>query len=275
MYFFKNIRLFLFAGILSLIFMLGSCETENLPQEEYSVFHAKATMGTENARFPTFHHNFNHELGPWVDNSIEGPGGWCGTIELGDRQNSDISPSAGRGFAIFMNGTCNDYYTEQGFVTSGPATFDPALWGRNFPESGFIHQLDIYLDSENFESGAAFTYANSLFYEAADYPFRYFAIDITKTGGSLWVENYEVGDTGWYTFKYVNSRGDDGNLEVDFELLQNGKVLYSSSIDETLLTAEPTSSFLADDLGSGYIWFVSIQEGVRLPVDEYFLRPGK
>ncbi|WP_139220662.1 hypothetical protein [Salegentibacter flavus] len=275
MIYFKNIRLFLFAGILSLIFGFVSCETEKLPQEKYEVFHAKTTMGTENARFPTFHHNFNDNLGPWVDNSIEGELGWCGSIELADRKNSDISPSAGRGFAILMNGTCNDYYTEQGFETSGPATFDPALWGMNFPESGFIHQLDIYLDPGSFESGAAFTYANSLFYEAADYPFRYFSIDVTKTEAILWVEDYQVSENGWYTFRHVNSRDDEGNLKVDFELLKNGKVLYSTSIDQTLLTAESTTSFLADGLGSGYIWFVSIQEGVSLPVDEYFLRPGK
>lgn len=274
MIFFKNKPLFFLAGILLFFTVLISCEAEQLPSPGLEEINAKTTVGAENANFPTFHHNFNEDWGPWVDNSIEGQWGWCGTIELANRQTSNIPPSAGKGFAILTNGTCNEYYTAEGFATSAPATFDPALWGNNFPKNGFIHQLDIYLEPDDFEPGNAFTYANSLFYEVADYPFRYFAIEVEKSDDKLWVEEYEVKETGWYTFRHSNSGDENGNLKVDFELLKDGKKLYSTSINQSLLTEESTSSFRAAELGSGYIWFVSIQDGVGLPIDEYFLRPG-
>jgi hypothetical protein len=31
----------------------------------------------------------------------------------------------------------------------------------------------------------------------------------------------------------------------------------------------------ATDFGSGYVWFISIDPGLELPIDEYTLRNGK
>lgn len=264
-----------FLVIFSLIFLFGSCETEPLSQNELEVYDAKSLTGAENAAFPTFHHNFNHDLGPWVDGSVEGEAGWCGTVQLRDRRSSDIKPSAGRGFATVMHGSCNEFWIGQGFESSAPGGGDPAYFSSSFPKSGFIQQLDVYLDPDAFEQGLAFVYSNSLFYPELGFGFRYFPIEVIKAGEALYVDGFEVNDARWYTFKYLFDQNADGDLLVNFELLQKGQSLYDTSIERTLLTGEATSGFEADSMRSGYIWFVSIQEGVELPIDEHVLRPGK
>ncbi|MFD2518353.1 hypothetical protein [Salinimicrobium flavum] len=259
-----------FAGMicsLLLLTFLFSCETEQIAEEEM-VLDARV-----NAEFPTYHQGFNHDLHPWADSSIEGFWGWCGSIELQTRKSSDLAPSAGQGFATVMNGTCNEYWSAE-FESSAPATFDEDLWSSSWPSSGFIHELDIYLDPAMYDEGAAFTYTNSLYYPALAYPFIYFVVDVVKTGEVLTVDGYPVEEAGWYTFRMVNDSDSMGMLSVDFELLDKGRLLYTASIDQTMY-GEETSDFEAAKLGSGYIWFVSIAEGVELPIDEYRLRPGK
>lgn len=264
-----------FAAILSLTFLTGSCENEPLPQSDLPVLDAKAKAGTENAAFPTFHHNFNHDLGPWVDSSVEGPFGWCGTVQLQDRRSSILKPSAGRGYATVMHGLCNDFWTEQGFASSAPASVDPALFSSSFPESGFVQQLDIYLDPDAFDQGSAIVYSNSLFFPEVGFGFKYFSIEVTKAGEALWIDEFEINEARWYTFRYIFDQDAEGDLLVNFELLRNGHTLYNTSMERTFLTSEATSGFKADSMRSGYIWFVSIQEGVELPIDEHVLRPGK
>lgn len=209
------------------------------------------------------------------DSSFEGELGWCGTFQLQDRRSSDIKPSAGRGFATVMHGPCNDFWTERGFKSSAPASDFPEYWGGSFPESGFVQQLDIYLDPDAFKQGSAFIYSNSLFYPEIGFGFRYFSIEVNKAREALWVDDFEVNEAKWYTFRYIFGQDAEGDLLVNFELLQNGHSLYKTSIDHTFLTGEATSGFEADSMRSGYIWFVSIQEGVELPIDEHVLRPGK
>lgn len=267
--------LWTFVFFFSLIFLFGSCENEPLPQSELQVYDAKSAIGIENAAFPTFHHNFNHDLGPWVDSSVEGEPGWCGTVRLMDRRSSDIKPSAGRGFATVIHGPCNDFWTEQGFESSAPGGGDPALFSSSFPKSGFVQQLDIYLDPDDFEQGSAIVYSNSLFYPEIGFGFRYFSIEVIKAGGALLVDGFEVNEARWYTFRFSFDQDAEGDLLVNFELLRNGHSLYKTPIERTLLTGEATSGFKADSMRSGYIWFVSIQEGVELPIDEHVLRPGK
>jgi len=61
---------------------------------------------------------------------------------------------------------------------------------------------------------------------------------------------------------------------VEFELVRNGRTLYTETIDHSLVGI-PTSSLDVDDYGSAYIWFVSIADGLELPVDQHRLRRGK
>lgn len=271
-----QVSMMIFCALAVAIFS-SSCEKEQLIQEDpfsMSDTKAKSITGKENAFFPTFHQGFNHDLDPWVGNETPGFWGWCGSIELKDRMSADIPPSAGEGFATVMYGDCNEYWTSEYGETSGPATFDENLWSNSWPSSGFIHELDIYLDPDQYENGIAFIYANSLFYPEAAYPFIYFAINVEKQANALIVDGYPVSDAGWYTFRQVYDSDQGSSLSVNFELISKGKPLHTGSIEQTLGEVN-TSDFDVNDLGSGYIWFVSIAEGVELPIDEYRLRPGR
>lgn len=270
-----------------ILFFLGSCQKE-LITEGHDSLSAKAQINkaknheddeenTETSEFPTYHQGFNHETHPWADNSMEGFWGWCGTVTLKNRKSGDLKPSAGLGYATVEFGACNEYWVENFGDASGPATFDAALWSESWPDSGFIHELDIYLDADqyDFDNGLAFSYANSLYYSALPYPFIYFGLDVEKVEGSLEVNGYEVPEEGWYTFREVFGEDTQGHPTVEFQLLEHGKLLYSTELTETLFGGEPTTSLMANDLGSGYIWFPAIAEGVALAIDEYRLRPGK
>lgn len=269
-----------------LLITMSSCEKEQL--EENSTLSAKAfinkemnkhnaeTEESETEEFPTYHQGFNHDIHPFADNSMEGFWGWCGTVSLKNKKSSDLKPSAGAGFATIEFGNCNSYWTENFGPASGPATFDASLWSLFWPDSGFIHELDIYLDADqyDFDNGLAFSYANSLFYSALDYPFIYFGLDVKKVEGSLKVDDYIIPEADWYTFKQVYAEDTEGHPVVVFELLNDGKLLYSTPLTETLFGGQPVTSLTAQDLGSGYVWFPSIAEGVALAIDEYRLRPG-
>lgn len=269
---------------LMLIIFFSSCETEPVQENSINTADAKAKVKDKDEdseemdgeEFPTFHQGFNDSVWPWADNSTEGFWGWCGTIELQDRTSGDLKPSAGKGYATIMFGACNDYWVENFGAASAPATFDDSLWSSFWPDSGFIHELDIYLDPDDFsfEDGNAFVYANSLYYPALEYPFIYFAVSVDILNGQLMVGEYAVEKEGWYTFRQVYSSNEEGELVVNFELTDNGRVFYTTPIDSTL-GGEETSSYMTSGLGSGYIWFANLAEGVELAIDEYRLRPGK
>jgi hypothetical protein len=89
------------------------------------------------------------------------------------------------------------------------------------------------------------------------------------------VAGYPVNQAGWYTFSYVFESDSEGDLTVNFELLKNNQTLHTVAIENTLNTGELTSSFSTSDLGSGYLWFASIADGLQLPIDEHRLHPGK
>lgn len=281
--FFSNSYKFLNASLcLCLIFVLGSCQKEEVNQDKNFATDAKAKIqqkksgAAETAEFPTFHQGFNADTHPWADNSMTGFWGWCGTVDLQNKKDSDLKPSAGVGYATVMFGSCNDYWTAEFGEASGPATFDAALWSQSWPESGFIHELDIYLDADQYDldNGLAFAYANSLYYSALAYPFIYFGLNVEKVDGTLEVNSFPVPEEGWYTFREVFGQDGNGNLTVDFELLDDGKLLNSFPM-ETTLGGNAASSYDAEALGSGYIWFPFIADGVELAIDEYRLRPGK
>ena len=260
---------------LCLILFMGACS------EDDSIDNEPDDTGTE-IEFPYFQQDFSSNVLPWGDKDTgEEEAGWCGTIVQVDGTDAEIAPSAGTGFATVSFGECNTYWTENGFGDgSGPATLDPALFSQTWPEDGFVHQLDIYLNPEDFEDGMAFMLWFGIYYDALDYPFIYFGVNVDKENESLLVNSeYEVADAGWYTFKQAYSKGNDGTLMVDFELQNDSQVVYKSALTETVAN-DPTSSYNIDDIyanenviGSGYMWFPAIVPDVELAIDEYELRP--
>lgn len=288
----KTQKLNWLVSIIVLIFLV-SCEKENLPQENLTLdatVQNKGKASTSNG-FQAFHQGFNHDTDTWADQYVEGVLGWCGTINLMGGKSGDIMPSKGSGYATVMWGECNYFwstpadmlegkpYYYPAFEAGAPATQDPALWSASWPSAGFIQQLDIYLNPEMFEPGLAFMYSHSLF-NSEEGSFIYFVVEVTKQEGELFINDFKIPEEGWYTFKYLFDSGSDGELEVDFALLNDGRKLYGTPILENMPAApgeQPvsTSSFDVENYGSGYLWFVTLQDGVELPIDEQILRPGK
>jgi hypothetical protein len=245
-------------------------------------------MLNANAPFPTLHQGFEHDTEPWVDREVAGGLGWCGSIERVDRGAGEVTPSAGSGFATVEDGACNAFWTDvfgEAF-TSAPASLHPDALSAVWPASGFVQELDVHLDPAAASDGLHFLYANSLCVLADDgtcatsdtdagvFDFRYFAVAVTADGGTLSVAGHEVNEAGWYTFRHVFGSEADGALTVDFQLVQDGQALVTEPIAGTLLTGESTSDLDVDDLGSGYVWFVSVADGLELPIDEHRVRQG-
>ncbi len=301
---FKSNRLTVFCVLVCFVatFSLMGCSETGVNADRTDSLEKERTkqgssMLNSNAPFTVLNQGFNNNITPWVDKSVSGPGGWCGEIALSGQNISTVKPSAGKGYAYASNGQCNDHYSKLFFpsYTSGPASGpNPNLLSNKFPESGFVQELDIYLDPE-YKSGVStpifdpagsisltgneeviFTYANSLckVCELATFQPLYFAISVVKENDQLSVAGYEVDNEGWYTFRQVFESNDAGKLTVEFQLSKNGTLLHSKAIESTFLTKQPTHNFEASSLGSGYIWFVSIADNLKLPIDENRMRPG-
>ncbi len=271
-----------------------------------------SSMMNSNAPFPVFHQGFNHGAEPWSQFTKQG--GWCGTVERRDRGHGDVAPSAGRGYAVIAHDRCIDFFVPQtsapasgptadlisstwppgGFVqqvdvylkpgypagADGPDYDDPedgTLEGQVYAPDGSLVEKD---------EDAVFTYATSLCVLAEDGScpiprgLRYFSVSVTKDEAGLDVAGHTVTEPGWYTLRYVFGSDGDGRLTVDFQLVDNGRPLVTKPV-ETTMAATPfspiteTSSFEVADLGSGYLWFASIADGLTLPIDEHRLRRGK
>lgn len=244
---------------------------------------SSSAMMNSNAPFPVFHQGFEQGTEAWVDESDPGPLGWCGSIDRVPRGSGSVMPSAGRAHAAVEDGACNEFWTGEfgSEFTSAPASLDLDLLSTGWPASGFVQELDIYLNPAETDDGVAFIYANSLCVFGpdtepcgVDFDFRYFAVVVTAGEGALDVAGHAVTEAGWYTFRHVFGSEADGTLTVDFQLLEDGRTLHTEPIESTLLTGESTSDFDVEDLGSGYIWFVSIADGLALPIDQHQLRPG-
>ena len=291
-----------FLLVLAVLFAFAACN-EN-PSTSYEGENVDLGANAENsaivnsnADFPVFHQVFNHDTHPWATKEDDGATGWCGSIEHKDRRsNGDINPAVGRGYATIMNGVCNEFWGDEEVgvfpeLTSGPATtLEPGLLSTKFPASGYVQQLDIYLDpaypagNEGFTfldllgiDDVVFSFANTVGsqeQELLDADFVYFTTFVFEDNESLIVGDYQVDESGWYTFRHVFGSEADGTLSVDFELLQKDELLYTESI-ETALFGEETSDLIAEELGSAYLWFPTIADGVELPIDQHRLRPGK
>lgn len=279
----RKLTSLLIAGVVAL--GLGACEEVPTDLESSS---SSSSMLDTNAPFPVLHQGFEHDTEPWVDQDVPGALGWCGTIERLDGDAGEVPPSAGAGHATVRNGGCNAFWTGvfgEAF-TSAPASLHPDALSTTWPSSGFVQQLDIHLDPEGADDGLVFLYANSLCVLADDgtcatsdddagvFDFRYFAVPVTAAEGTLDVAGHEVTEAGWYTFRHVFDSEADGTLTVDFELRKDGRTLARQPLEGTLLTGEETSDLDVGDLGSGYVWFVAIADGLELPIDEHRLRQG-
>ena len=80
----------------------------------------------------------------------------AGLMELKSIKDGAIKPSAGEGYATVTFGECNTTWQPAFPDGSAPATLDPSLFSQTWPESGLMHQLDIYLDPSSFEDGTGF-----------------------------------------------------------------------------------------------------------------------
>lgn len=300
----------------------SSASKPSVENADPGVAPVSAPAAQSSAPFPTFHQGFNDDAFPW--SLVTGSTSWCGSVERitrraapapsrgrgavatpGRRANpGPVSPSVGAGYALVEHGRCIPFFRP---FTSAPASGPiPSLLSTTFPPSGFVQQLDIYLDpaypagtdgpdydgTEGLVSTAdgaivpavedvVFAYAASLCLlegpgGTCDIPagLRYFPIAVTHTGGAMMVAGHEITQAGWYEFRHVFDADVDGDLTVEFQLVHNGRMLATKPIERTLNTAEPTGSFRAADLGSGYLWFISIADGLELPIDEHVLRPG-
>ncbi|MGH7571080.1 MAG: hypothetical protein ACREMK_04460 [Gemmatimonadota bacterium] len=237
-----------------------------------------AATADANGPFPSWKQGFNHGTGGWIDASTaEGPAGWCGDITQVDKKDGALKPSAGSGYAVVESGGCNDFWKMQGFLGSAP--FSPGAGHSGFfPPSGYVMELDIYLDPG---SSPGFTYVASMEMLDGDPTplclgngFCYFGAVVAKSGGGLTVAGQDVTEAGWYTFRYVFG-SDNGQLSVSFELIpRHAPALFSVPLTATFFTSAPTSSFGVANVSSGYVWFVTIDAG-QLAIDEHQVRRGK
>jgi len=204
-------------------------------------------------------------------------------------------PSAGRGYATVELGPCNAFWTGM----FGPAHvngpwapgLDFALFSESFPRSGFVMELDVYLDPDwtanSLEPGtlnffappdAIFTLAASVRELASAPPtpvFHYFAVPVMPDDCALSILGRSVTEEGWYTFRYV-FRDEGGRLAVDFELRERrGGKMFTQPLGTRFLSGLPTSDLATADIGSGYLWFAGLTPDLELPIDEHRIRPGR
>lgn len=255
---------------------------------------SSASMANSNAPFISWHQGFNHGTDGWYGAETAGDIGWCGTIEQVIRGEGTVRPSAGRGYAVVTQGTCNAFYdaifsAPGATLVNGPWAPGPdlALFSEVWPASGFVMLLDVYLDPSwtpaalapgtvNYlaPAGTVFTLAASVS-ELATGALHYFFVPVFPDNGNLSILGHSVDAAGWYTFRFVF--GDDGGqLTVDFELAaRTGATLFTAPILTRFFTGEPTSDLATAALGSGYLWFAAISPGLELPIDEHQLRKGQ
>ena len=254
-----------------------------------------ASVLNSNAPFQNWHQGFNHDTEGWYGEETEGALGWCGEIEQLDRHAGDLRPSAGGGYATVALGGCNDFWTtETGFFSEdlvnapwapGP---DFSLFSDVWPASGFVYELDIYLDpswtpnepepplfNDQAPPGTVFTYVASVREIATD-RFFYFAVPVLSENGGLSIFGHTIDESGWYTFRHLFAE-DGGRLSVTFELAsRSGGTLLTEPIATEFFGQDADLAELAvTELSSGYLWFAAIADGLELPIDEHRMRPGR
>lgn len=227
---------------------------------------------------PAYQQSFEQDTAGWITDETPGPAGWCGDITRYARGTGPVAPSRGHGYAAVEQGACNEFWqNNQGnqWLESGPFN-PPGGYSESWPQSGFVNELDIYLDPA-WADGTNFTYANSIrtLDPAPDEAlFRYFTVTVHKDSDALWVNGHEVDRAGWYTFRFEFTE-EVGHVAVRFELADRGRVLFDEPLTTTAYSGEATASLSTGDFGTGYVWFVTLSEGLELPIDHRKYRPGK
>lgn len=225
--------------------------------------------------FPAWHQGFEQDTAGWITDDTPGPAGWCGDITRYERGSGPVVPSVGHGYAVVENGPCNQFYRENTiWQESGPAV-PFGGYSQSWPQSGFVTELDIYLDP-GWQDGTSFDYYVS--FRLLDRPFveglRYLLFPVVKESGTLMVAGNAVSKAGWYTFR-LKFREVNGHLAVAFELADRGQVLFAQPVTTTAFHGSDLSSIAVSNVGTGYFWFDSISPGLQLPIDHAMYRPGK
>jgi len=241
-----------------------------------ALFTVAATPIFADGVFPAYLQGFEQDTEGWITDDTPGPTGWCGDITRLTRGSGPVAPSVGHGYAVVENGACNDFWMDPpppliAWAVSGP--YSPfGGYSESWPQSGFVAELDIYLDP-GWAVGTGFDYYVSM-RMLNDGSFRYLRFPVSQTGGGLLVNGHEVKEAGWYTFR-ARFREVSGHLAVDFELAQRGQVLVAQPVAATTFTGETIASFDVSNVGTGYSWFDQISDGLQLPIDHHQYRPGK
>lgn len=256
----------IFAVMAALALGTTACREGSVAGPEVPLTRARGalSMMESNASFQAWHQGFDHGTGGWIGQDPPGAGGWCGAIEARTRGEGPVSPSAGSGYAIVRHGPCNDYWATAFPGGSGP--YSPgAGYGSRWPASGLVQELDIYLDPALVGQGQnLFTLAASV-HLLEEGEFHYFFTPVDGAAdGSLSVNGIQVTEAGWYTFRHVFS-DHGGRLRDTFELARGHRVVGSIGTYTDLTST---------DVSSGYLWFVNIEGGVDLPIDEHQARRG-
>lgn len=249
--------------------------------------------------FPSWNQSFERNVDGWIGADVAGGGGWCGTVEHRSAAEGPIEPASGDGYAVAIGGPCNDFYQEQDFPPNGPYSYGEA-YSTSFPNGGFAMELDAYLDPEQ---DLEFTYWMSFSnLDQRDEPgpprdddpegdfgnwagsLRYQAVPVHAGGDAIVVGDEEltgaehrIEEAGWFTFRHVFTEAGDGSVNVDFELLRDGEVVFSATPD-TAYTPEgaegptfPLSEIQAENVGTGYVW-LGLPGGAELPIDQHRVR---
>lgn len=256
--------------------------------------HLSATSQVESeAPFQTWHQGFNHGTEGWYGQETAGDLGWCGGVEHVNRHTGNLAPSAGRGYALVSLGGCNDFWIDFGFsedLVNAPWAPGPefALFSDVWPASGFIYELDIYLDptwtpdepepplfNDQAPPGTVFTYVGSVREIATD-RFFYFAVPVLSDNGALSIFGRTVDEAGWYTFRHLFMEN-GGQLSVMFEFAsRRGGTLFTEPIETEFFGQDADLGALSvTELSSGYLWFAAIADGLEVPIDEHRVRPGR
>lgn len=280
-------RTIAWAAAIATTLAVGACDetptTPDVSEETSPALEApgpapsSASMANSDAPFQEWYQGFDHGTTGWLGNDIPGMAGWCGEVEQVDgRADPAVGPSAGRGYATAAYGACNAYWQANYGPASGP--FSPgAGFSSLWPDGGFVYELDVYLDpamDASFQLAASFQTTD---FAPQPTPFRYLLVQASSGSDAVAVMGQEVRDPGWYTFRFrFGSSG--GHPTAEFELRDGGRVLTTHSFANAInpdFTSASLSSFDVENLRSGYVWFVSITEGVDLPIDEHRVRRGR
>lgn len=238
-----------------------------------------STEGGESSgsSFPGWQQNFNHDADEWL--GFE-EGIWCGSIERVRRGEGEVAPSAGRAHAEARGGECIDPFKDD-FEPSGPFSGGVPL-STEWPESGFVVQMDVYLDPENggFDYYVPISLLDVRQEKGLPASVRYFKVPVTSKGGALLVgeQEHAIDQAGWYTFRHRFDEDDNGQLEVTFELAERrGGTLATEPLTDhfgaTGLADPEAADFDAANVGNAYIW-LNLSHDQVLPIDRYQIRRG-